>query len=191
MKPTTKEDCKRFGLRPVEPCTYPVSHADPCAPAARQARTGVGPGGLPCVQAAGTTRRAIRVPHGHIATSRRVFTSVDDEPAEDERREAAEEDRPPGYEPRIASWGNAVGMNFLGGKAQRGYTPEQARGSVRGRGRQIGAPREKPRLLADDNGTQPYNVLSAREGHLSRVREISARKLVRVEGQSFQGMGLL
>jgi hypothetical protein len=51
-----------------------------------------------------------------------------------------------------------VGVNFLGGKAQRGYTPWSVRGS-----RQIGAPREEARLLADENGTLPYNVLSGRE----------------------------
>jgi hypothetical protein len=98
---TTEEDCKRLGLLPVEDCPYPV-HTPIPAPQ-QLGKLGLGwvrvvchtckvqydvdqiehyrhPSVLHVVEFVG--------PQGHIATSRRVFTSVDDKPAEEERGES-------------------------------------------------------------------------------------------------------
>lgn len=63
---TTEEDCKRLGLRPVDQIEH-YRH----------------PSVLHVAEFVCT--------RGHIAASRRVFTSVDDKPAEDERGEGSAE----------------------------------------------------------------------------------------------------
>jgi hypothetical protein len=65
---------------------------------------------------------------------------------------------------RIVPLGLTAGSveEIPGGKAHAG-TPRNRRVVSAREGQVNWAPREKPRLLADDNGTLPYNVLSARE----------------------------
>jgi hypothetical protein len=97
---TTEEDCKRLGLFPVEPSPYPV-HTPIPAPQ-QLGKLGLGWVRVIChacklqydVDQIEHYRhpRVLHVaefvcPRGHIATSRRVFTSVDDKPAGDERGE--------------------------------------------------------------------------------------------------------
>ena len=99
----SEEECKRMGLHPVPDCPYPVH--TPIPPPRQLDKLELG-----WVRVVYDTcklqydvdqiehyrhPRVLHVaefvcPKGHIATSRRVFTSVDDKPAEEERGESAE-----------------------------------------------------------------------------------------------------
>jgi hypothetical protein len=100
----SEEHCKRVGLLPVEPSPYPV-HTPIPAPQ-QLGKLGFGWVRVVChtcklqydVDQIEHYRhpRVLHVaefvcPQGHIATSRRVFTSVDDKPVEEERGEVSAE----------------------------------------------------------------------------------------------------